>query len=85
MKKFGIVAITVILTLSLAACGRNKDKETTTPTNDTNTSAPTILDPTIMDPTLDTNIPDPSVDTSMPDLLDPTNSANTTTNTETTK
>ena len=68
MKKISMIAITVVMALSLVACGRNKDKNESKPTDDTKITTPTVLDPTILDPTLDTNIPDPSVDTSMPEL-----------------
>ena len=69
MKKYRIIALTIILALSFAACGRN---------NDTGNNDMTILPDTM--PTLETNIPDPDVDTKMPiytdgadsDLFDPT-------------
>ena len=81
MKKFGILALVLILVLSLAACGkRNKDQSEPTGTeNNTQTdpaatvtdptvTMPTVIDPTIMDPLPETNIPDPNVDTSMPEV-----------------
>lgn len=73
MKKLSIIALSLLLCTSLAACGR-RDKTpatnaTTAPTRET-TVIPG-LDPTIMDPTIHTNIPDPEVGTSMPDVMDP--------------
>ncbi len=59
MKKCSIYALTIILVLSLAACGRS---------NDTQDSGMTILPS--MDPTITTNIPDPDVDTKMPMYTD---------------
>ena len=73
MKKYGIIATVLALALSLSACGRRNNQETTP-----NTMAPTIippttiLDPTIMDPTLDTNVPDPNVDNHSTDSTDNT-------------
>ena len=61
MKKFSIFALTILMALSLAACGRRND------TPDTNM---TILPS--MDPTIQTNIPDPDVDTKMPMYTDGT-------------
>ena len=61
MKKICILALTLILTVSLAACGRG---------NDTPDTKMTILPD--MNPTIDTNIPDPSVDTQMPIYTDGT-------------
>ena len=80
MKKFGIFALTVILLISLVACGRRKETKPTATTSNTRSTVPdvTILDPTIMDPTLDTNIPDPEVDSTMPDLMDPTSATENT-------
>lgn len=73
MKKYGIFALVLVLVLSLAACGRRKNQETTPSTMAPTIISPTtILDPTIMDPTLDTNIPDPNVDTHMTDPTDNT-------------
>ena len=79
MKKISIIALMLIVTLSLAACGRRNDKETT-PTTTAPTTQATIFPST--DPIIETNIPDPSVDTSMPDIsdmMDDTNSTNNTT------
>lgn len=73
MKKYGIIALVFALALSLSACGRRKNQETTPSTMAPTIIPPTtILDPTIMDPTLDTNIPDPNVDTHMTDPTDNT-------------
>ena len=86
MKKLFTIALTLVLTFSLAACGCEAQKTTpattaptkapttaptTTPTT-APTTAPTTVPTTIppMDPTLETNIPDPSVDTSMPDVTE---------------
>lgn len=73
MKKYSIIALTVILALSFAACGRS---------NDTGDSGMTIM-PDAM-PTLETNIPDSDVDTKMPiytdgtdtGIMDPTGQTN---------
>lgn len=64
MKRFSIIALVFVLSLSLAACGRRKNNEMTVPTT-TEATSNTIM-PDIM-PTIETNIPDPSVDTSMPE------------------
>lgn len=61
MKKYSIIALTIVLAMSLAACGRR---------NDTPDTGMTILPS--MDPTIDTNIPDPEVDTKMPMYTDGT-------------
>lgn len=81
MKKFSIIALALVLTLSLAACGK-KNNETTTPTT-TQPSTDMTVFPDI-DPTFETNIPDPNVDTSMPMYTDGTNSTDSTDNTDTT-
>ena len=65
MKKISIIALMLVLTMALAACGRTDNKETTPATTAPITTTTTIPS---MDPTLGTNIPDPSVDTSMPDI-----------------
>ena len=73
MKKLSMIALALVLSLSLAACGRSKNNETSAPTNTTANNA--TFDPTMipdMDPTKETNIPDPSVDTSMPKNTDAT-------------
>ena len=68
MKRTLILAMALLLSFSLAACGRgNKTPATTQPTRAT--SPLPSMDPTILDPTFETNIPDPSVDTSMPGIL----------------
>ena len=59
MKKICIFALVLVFALSLAACGRKDNNETSSPSTDM-TIIPDI------DPTIGTNIPDPSVDTSMP-------------------
>lgn len=67
MKRFSIIALVLVLAISLAACGRRNNNETSAPSTDV-----TIL-PDI-NPTIDTNIPDPDVNTSMPMYTDGTNS-----------
>ena len=62
MKKYCMIALTIVLALSITACGRR---------NDTAETEMTIL-PT-MDPTINTNIPDPDVDPKMPVYTDGTN------------
>lgn len=59
MKKCSILALTIILAMSLAACGGR---------NDTPDNGMTVLPS--MDPTIATNIPDPDVDTKMPMYTD---------------
>ena len=62
MKKFVLIALVFVLTLSLTACFRRKNDETTAPTTSTEatTTAPAI-DPTVtlplptMDPTTDSS------------------------------
>lgn len=77
MKKFGMIAMALILTLSLCACGRRNNSEPTTPTvpkqpTTAPTAAPTTApttEPTVMPdlPDMDTNIPDPTVDSNSTD------------------
>ena len=61
MKKISIYMLTLIMAVTLCACGRkdNQAPSTIMPSTDMG-----ILPDTM--PTLDTNIPDPSVDTEMP-------------------
>ena len=75
MKKISIIALMLILCLSLAACGRRNEPDTT-PTTTAPTSEATIFPST--DPIIETNIPDPSVDTSMPDMTDMLDDTNAT-------
>lgn len=79
MKKFGMIAMALILTLSLCACRRRDPSETTTPTTTQPTTAPTTApatapttEPTVMPdlPDMDTNIPDPTVDSNSTDETD---------------
>lgn len=69
MKKFAIIALALVMTLCLAACGRRNNNETSAPTTTASTTDTIIPN---MDPTIATNIPDPSVDTSMPMFTDGT-------------
>lgn len=69
MKKYGVIALVLVLTMSLCACGRKDDTATTVPTETTSrpTTQPTAAPTTettipMLDPTVDTNIPDPTVD-----------------------
>lgn len=74
MKKFAIITLIIILSLSICACGRNGRKEppvTTTP----GTTMDILPD---MDPTIGTNIPDPDVNSTMPMYTEGTGNANTT-------
>ena len=73
MKKISIYILTVVIALSLCACGRkdNQTPGTIMPSTDTD-----ILPDTM--PTLDTNIPDPSVDTEMPIYTEGTDTTGTT-------
>lgn len=61
MKKNGVIAMIVLLTFSLCACGRKTQPQVTEPmpTVPESTTMPTVI-PEI-DPTMDTNIPDPTV------------------------
>lgn len=72
MKRLSIIALVLVLTLSLVACGRRDNGETSAPTTTTPSTDMTIIPH--MDPTLDTNIPDPNVDSSMPMYTEGTNS-----------
>ncbi|MBR4109993.1 MAG: hypothetical protein IKK41_06770 [Oscillospiraceae bacterium] len=65
MKKFASIALVLVLSLSLCACGR-KDSQTTP------TTAPTTA--TTVPPTTFTTVPStsPTMDTILPDLPDPT-------------
>ena len=74
MKKFTILALVLVLTFSLAACGRRDEMPTETTPSATQIPTEQVTIPTIV-PTMGTNIPDPEVDTSMPDLMDPTGEA----------
>ena len=76
MKKLSMIALVLVLTLALAACGRRNNNETTAPTTTEPSTDMTII-PDI-DPTIETNIPDPNVDTSMPMYTDGTDSTDAT-------
>lgn len=80
MKKIGLIVLTLVLTVSLCACGRNKPAETI-PATVAPTTLPTETTtmPTI-DPTMGTNIPDPTVESNSQDMLDPSDSTNNTEN-----
>ena len=68
MKRIFILAMAILVTFSLAACGRrDKTPATTEPTRATATIPG--MDPTILDPTFETNIPDPSVNSTMPSVI----------------
>ena len=68
MKRIFIFAMAILVTFSLAACGRrDKTTATTEPTRATATIPGT--NPTILDPTFETNIPDPSVNSTMPSII----------------
>ena len=66
MKKLCIITLALVLTLSLAACGR-KDKPNT-PSTTVPTTENSILPS--MDPTTATNVPDPDVEGAVPDGTD---------------
>ena len=74
MKKCIILAWTLILALSLCACGRNHTTTVPTTFNTTPSTDMNILPDTM--PTLETNIPDPNVDTQMPGYTDGTDMFN---------
>ena len=58
MKEISVIALVIVLTLSLGACGRKKQE----PTQTTRDTAPMTV-PTMPDMTTPTsNIPDPTVD-----------------------
>lgn len=72
MKKFAIIALVFVLTLSLCACGGRGDENTTQSTTES-TSAPTILPMPSTNATLD-----PTPDTSVPSATDNTNGTDAT-------
>ncbi len=73
MKKLGIFALVLVLTVTIAGCRRKEE-----PNKEPNTTT-TLPATSNMDPIIETNIPDPNVDTSMPDGFGTTdNSQNTT-------
>ena len=74
MKKISILVLSLLLALSIAACGRNNDKENVTPSNAQPSQTTPILPD--MDPTLDTNIPDPNINTEIPSYTDGTDPTN---------
>ena len=78
MKKLILAVLALVLSVSLAACGRNDDDMATTPpTTSPSTDMPIIPE---MDPMPEANIPDPDVDTEMPLYNDGTDPANNGTN-----
>lgn len=70
MKKCIIFVLTIVLALSLCACGRRNNATTPSTNNVTPSTDMNILPDTM--PTLETNIPDPNVDTQMPGYTDGT-------------
>ena len=83
MKKLFTIALCLVLTFSLVACGcQAKDtmQPTTVPTTMPVTTAPTTVvttapttAPTVpMDPTVETNIPDPTVESNSTEGMDAT-------------
>lgn len=74
MKKLLIIALVFVLAVSLVACGRSKNDETTPSTTQPSTGMDVIPD---MNP-METNIPDPNVDSTMPMYTDGTNGADMT-------
>lgn len=74
MKKIFIIALVFVLAVSLVACGRRNNEETTPATTQPSTGMDIIPD---MEP-METNIPDPNVDTSMPMYTEGTGSADLT-------
>lgn len=60
MKKFSIIALILVLTVSFCACGR-KNKEPITTTPPVATPAPTNPESFDNTPNMETNIPDPEV------------------------
>lgn len=58
MKKICILLLALVVSVSIAACGRSNDN--VTDGDGTMTILPTAL------PTMDTNIPDPDINTEMP-------------------
>lgn len=85
MKKLGIIALTLVLTVALCACGRSKAPTDTTVDTTHVTTAPTTeqVAPTTM-PTMDTNIPDPEIDTGIGDTTDETHGTESSGTTDTT-
>ena len=61
MKKFGVIALTLALLLSLCACRRNEDTNPTQTTPGVTTSPTRPSTRPMTEPTFETNIPDPTV------------------------
>lgn len=76
MKKYGILALTLIMAISLCACSRKDDNKHTagsTPTVNTIPSATQMTEMTLpmTIPTIASNIPDPNVDPTSETLPSP--------------
>ena len=70
MKKISFLLLTIVMAISIAACGcTNSNAPTVPPTILPETTTPSLPE---MDPTLDTNIPDPSINEEMPTYTDGT-------------
>lgn len=70
MKQISILLLSVLMALSIAACGcRNSNAPTVPPTILPEMTTPILPE---MDPTLDTNIPDPSINEDIPTYTDGT-------------
>lgn len=74
MKKFSVIALVLVLTISLAACGRRANRPTEATRDTTPITVPTVPDMTMPS----TNIPDPTVDSNSTTGTDGTRSTETT-------
>lgn len=74
MKKFTVIALVLVLTVSLAACGRRRNEPTETTRDTTPITVPTVPDMTMPS----SNIPDPTVDSNSTTATDDTRSTETT-------
>ena len=70
MKQLFAIAMTLVLTCTLCACGKKNEETQPSTTLPIMTQSTTSTTAPAMDPSMETNVPDPSVDTSTPDMTD---------------
>lgn len=80
MKKFGIIALVLVLTLCmLTGCRRNDTNMTTAPSTTTQPTSRPTLPPATNPPTIPSTTTEPGIEDMLPgteDTVDPTNGAN---------